>query len=135
MAGIERITSGENLIAIIIRRTFQPQSTEFVTTPDMNMQVGFIKYPAGGAVQPHVHLPIERTIQGTGEVLYMLSGKAELHLYDDARSLVANRVMEAGDLLILVSGGHGFETAEDTLLLEVKQGPYTGLQEKERFEP
>ncbi len=40
--------------------------TEFMTTPDLNMQVGFIKYPEGGAIQPHVHLPIERASGGDG---------------------------------------------------------------------
>jgi hypothetical protein len=35
--------------------------------------------------------------------------------------------------MIMVGGGHGFRMTEDTVLLEVKQGPYPGVQEKERF--
>jgi len=31
----------------------------------------------------------------------------------------------------LVGGGHGFRMQEDTVLLEIKQGPYLGLGEKE----
>ncbi len=42
--------------------------------------------------------------------------------------------MSTGDILVLVSGGHGFRMLEDTVLMEVKQGPYTGLKEKERFD-
>ena len=112
-----------------------PPSTEFVTTSDLNLQVGLIKYPAGGVIRPHVHRPLERHIVGTGEVLLVRSGKAEVSLYDDERQLVAQRLLQQGDLLLLVSAGHGFRMLEDTVLLEVKQGPYTGLDEKERFEP
>ena len=135
MSTIEHTHAGEQLIAIIISQDYNPSSTEFVTTSDLNLQVGFIKYPAGGVIQTHVHRPLERHIVGTGEVLFVRSGKAEVSLYDDERQLVAQRVLQQGDLLLLVSGGHGFRMLEDTVLLEVKQGPYTGLDEKERFEP
>ena len=131
----EHIHAGEQLIAIIVSRDHNPPSTEFVTTSDLNLQVGLIKYPAGGVIQPHVHRPLERHIVGTGEVLLVRSGKVELSLYDDERQPVAQRILQQGDLLLLVSGGHGFRMLEDTVLLEVKQGPYTGLDEKERFEP
>ena len=134
MSTIEYIRAGEQLVAIIISRTHNPPSTEFVTSSDLNLQVGFIKYPAGGVIQPHVHRPMERHIVGTGEVLLVRSGKMEVSLYDNERQLVAQRMLSKGDLLLLVGGGHGFQMLEDTVLLEVKQGPYTGLDEKERFE-
>jgi hypothetical protein len=35
--------------------------------------------------------------------------------------------------MLMVAGGHGFRMLEDTVILEVKQGPYTGEDEKERF--
>lgn len=133
MSTIEYIRAGEQLVAIIISRTHNPPSTEFVTSSDLNLQVGFIKYPAGGVIQPHVHRPMERHIVGTSEVLLVRSGMMEVSLYDNERQLVAERVLSEGDLLLLVGGGHGFQMLEDTVLLEVKQGPYTGLDEKERF--
>lgn len=135
MSTIEHVHAGEQLIAIIVSRDHNPPSIEFVTTPDLNLQVGLIKYPAGRAIQAHVHRPLERHIVGTGEVLFVRSGKVEALLYDDERQLVAQRVLQQGDLLLLVNGGHGFRMLEDTVMLEVKQGPYTGIDEKERFEP
>jgi hypothetical protein len=135
MSTIEYIRAGEQLLAIIISRAHNPPSTEFVTSSNLNLQVGFIKYPAGGIIQPHVHRPIERLIVGTGEVLLVRSGMMEVSLYDDERQLIAQRRLTEGDLLLLVGGGHGFRMLEDTVLLEVKQGPYTGIEEKERFEP
>ena len=42
--------------------------------------------------------------------------------------------MHAGDVILLVSGGHGFQALEEVEMIEVKQGPYTGEQDKRRFE-
>ena len=48
--------------------------------------------------------------------------------------MVATRELQAGDIVIAVSGGHGFRIQEDTVLLEIKQGPYPGFgADKERF--
>ena len=38
-----------------------------------------------------------------------------------------------GDIILLVSGGHDFLMLEDTEMIEVKQGPYAGDDDKERF--
>lgn len=105
----------------------------FVTPDEANLQVGFIVYAAGGQIARHAHRPIERTIRGMSEVLVVREGRCEFDLYDDARALVATREVCRGDVLVLVGGGHGFRLMEDTVLLEVKQGPYLGADEKERF--
>ena len=60
-------------------------------------------------------------------------GKEVIDIYDDDRQLVATRELQTGDIMLMVGGGHGFRMLEDTVFLEVKQGPYTGLEEKERF--
>jgi hypothetical protein len=70
---------------------------------------------------------------GTSEVLIVRKGRCEVDFFDDARSLVATRELGVGDVMLLLSGGHGFRVLEDTVFCEVKQGPYTGLVEKERF--
>ena len=56
-----------------------------------------------------------------------------MDLYDEERRHVATRELRAGDVILIAAGGHGFRMLEDTVLLEVKQGPYVGLDEKERF--
>jgi hypothetical protein len=132
---IEHIYADNRLLAIIVSRKYEPGETEFVTASDLNMQVGFVKYPAGGRVQDHEHRPLERHLVGTCEVVLVRSGKTEVSLYNPERRLVAQRLLEAGDLLFIVNGGHGFRMLADTVLLEVKQGPYTGLDEKVRYEP
>ncbi len=130
---IEWVEYEGNLLACIIRPQVLPASTMFVTPPNLTQQVGFIVYPAGEAVQRHIHVAIERTIQTTAEVLVVSRGLCELDVFGEDLSLVATRQLRVGDVVLLIGGGHGLRILEDTVLLEVKQGPYTGLDEKRRF--
>lgn len=133
MSLVEHITWNGRTLAHIIRAEHDPEKTTFMTPPDCNLQVGFVVYPAAGEIPRHVHLPLERRILGTPEVLVVKKGRCHIDLYNDAWGLVATRELVTGDIVVMVDGGHGFRIMEDTILLEVKQGPYTGMAEKERF--
>jgi len=76
---------------------------------------------------------VVRTICGGAECLVVRRGRAEMTLYDRSRREVCRRELRAGDVVLLVSGGHSFRQLEDTVFLEIKQGPYPGVEEKERF--
>ncbi len=133
MTGIEQVVSNGRILAYIIRGETEPRETSFITPSEVNLQMGFVVYPTGGEVRPHVHLPLERRIQGTAEVLLVRKGRCELDVYGERREKVATYELRQGDVVLLVAGGHGIRMMEDTVFLEVKQGPYTGLVEKERF--
>ena len=133
MDHVEQITVAGRPLAYIIRAELAPLATTFFTPPEFKQQVGFVVYPKGGEVARHTHLPLERRLVGTSEVIVMRSGRCELDIYDDDHSHVATRVLNPGDVMIMVGGGHGFRMLEDTVLLEVKQGPYTGGEEKALF--
>jgi len=130
---IETIAHGGRELAHIIRATARPPETRYLTPPELNLQVGFVVYGKGQEILRHMHLPIERHIVGTMEVLVVRQGRCEVDIYADGRELAATRELAAGDILIAVAGGHGFRALEDLVLLEVKQGPYPGVDEKERF--
>ena len=130
---IEEIVDGTQTLALVIRADHEPDATTFVSRPEFNFQLGFVVYPAGGEIARHDHKPLERHIVGTCEVLVVRRGRCEIDVYDAARRLVATRELRAGDIMLMIAGGHGFRILEDTTFIEVKQGPYTGLAEKERF--
>jgi len=130
---IEEIIYKKILIAYIVRAEKVPERTEFITLDNVKQQVGFIVYPKGGEIARHIHLPIERHLKGTSEVLLVRKGKLEVDFFTDDKKFICTRELKEGDLVLLVSGGHGFRCMEDTVLLEIKQGPYTGLVEKEHF--
>lgn len=133
MSPIERFEWRGKLLAIIVRAELEPEETTFVTTPELNLQLGFVVYPEGGEVARHTHLPLERRLTGTSEVIVVREGRCELDIYAPDQELVATRELRRGDVMLMVAGGHGFRMLEDTTLLEIKQGPYTGLDEKHRF--
>ena len=130
---VEHITSDGKSLAYIISAEINPLRTTFLTPPDLKQQVGFVVYPAGGEVRRHVHRALERHLVGTSEVIIVRRGRCQIDIYNDDRQLVASREIGAGDIMLMTGGGHGFKMHEDTVLLEVKQGPYTGVDEKELF--
>ena len=133
MTGVELIAADGRTLAYVIRADFRPAETSFPTGPELNLQVGYVVYPAGGEVARHTHTPVERRIVGTAEVIVVREGRCELDVYDDDHELVATRELRVGDVMLMVGGGHAFRMLEPTVLLEVKQGPYGGVEEKERF--
>jgi hypothetical protein len=54
-------------------------------------------------------------------------------VYDENKVMVALRDLYPNDVVLMVGGGHGFRNLEDTVLLEIKQGPYLGVEDKELF--
>jgi hypothetical protein len=131
---IEHITSSGRPVCYIVRAELNPKETTFLTPPTFNLQVGFVVYGAGGEIPRHAHKPIERRITGTAEVLVVKKGRCQIDIYDDEREMIATRDLYEGDIMLMVSGGHGFRMLEETVLLEIKQGPYPGAEEeKERF--
>lgn len=133
MDPVEHIVCDGRPLAYIIRAELAPDKTTFLTPPEFNFQLGFVVYPQDGEIVRHVHRPLERHIVGTSEVLIVRKGRCMIDIYDDDHRLVATRELRTGDVMLMVGGGHGFRMLEETILLEIKQGPYTGLEEKERF--
>jgi hypothetical protein len=130
---VELITAGGKTLCYVIRRTLAPTQTTFITPSDAKQQVGFIVYPKEGVIKRHAHRSLERRLVGMSEVLVLRSGRCEMDIYDDQHALVATRDLQAGDVIVLVGGGHGFRMLEDTVFLEIKQGPYLGAADKELF--
>jgi hypothetical protein len=130
---LEKISWQDHPLTFIIRADSVPDKTTFLTPPEFKQQVGFIVYPAGGEVKRHLHLPLERRLIGTSEVLIIRQGHCLMDIYNDDRELVVTRELKTGDVVLMVGGGHGFRMLEDTTFLEVKQGPFLPVAEKELF--
>ena len=48
---------------------------------------------------------------------------------------VSDLKLHAGDIILLLSGGHGFTILEDsTTIVEIKQGPYLDGKDKIKFD-
>ena len=134
MDNVELISSSSGqALCYVIRGNTKPGQTTFITPPDAKQQVGFIVYPKGGVIARHIHRPLERHIIGMAEVLVVRSGHCQIDIYDDQESLVTVRDLYQNDVVLMVGGGHGLKIIEDTVLLEIKQGPYLGADDKKLF--
>ena len=130
---IEKITNQEQLLAIIISHRFNESGIHFFTPDELSQQLAYMHHPTGKVIQPHVHNPVIREVTYTQEVLFIKSGKLRVDFYNDQQEYLDSRILEAGDVILLVTGGHGFEVLEEIEMIEVKQGPYVGEQDKTRF--
>lgn len=132
---IQRITHNGNLLAIILRRDYRREGIEFFTPDEFSQQLAYMNRPAGYVIAPHVHNPVKREVQFTKETLFIRSGRLRVDFYTEEQQYIRSELLEAGDVILLAYGGHGFEMLEDSEIIEVKQGPYAGEADKTRFAP
>jgi hypothetical protein len=130
---VEIISDGGIALAYIVDAHWTPSATQFLTPDDFGQQMGMIVYGAGEAIVPHVHLPVVREVHGTTECIIVRKGSCAIDIYNSSRKFIAARELVEGTIILLLGGGHGFRMHEDTVLFEVKQGPYVGNADKERF--
>ncbi|MDB5205622.1 MAG: hypothetical protein JWR72_697 [Flavisolibacter sp.] len=131
---VEHYVHNDQLLAIIIRASFSKSGIEFFTPNDFSQQLGYMNRPQGYIIEPHMHSHIERRVVLTQEVLFIKSGTVRIDFYDSDQAYLESRVLAKGDVILLAAGGHGFQMLEDAEIIEVKQGPYSGTDDKIRFE-
>lgn len=131
---IQKVICQERELAIILRASFKTEGIEFFTPSDFSQQLGYMNRPQGYVIPPHVHNPVAREVQYTKEVLFIKSGRVRVDFYDDYQNYLESHVLSTGDVILLAFGGHGFEMLEPTEMIEVKQGPYAGDEDKTRFD-
>lgn len=132
---IESIIHNDQLLAIIVSHRFDKPGIHFFTANELSQQLAYMRHPAGKLIDPHVHNPVPREVHYTQEVLFIKRGKLKVDFYNNDQQYIESRILESGDTILLATGGHGFEMLEETEMLEVKQGPYAGEEDKTRFTP
>lgn len=130
---LEQIFFQEKLLAIIVRSDFHDQGINFFTPPSFSQQLAYMHHPVKKIIDPHVHNPVLREVHYTQEVLFIRKGRLRIDFYSDACVYLESRELSAGDVILLATGGHGFEVLEEIEMIEVKQGPYAGDADKTRF--
>jgi len=123
------------LIAVLYRRGFQKvgKHAVFLSDPKSSLQVGGGIYRKNHIGEPHDHDRRQVLKTHYEELLHLDDGRMRVSLYGDDRKKFTSFVMQTGDTLHLISGGHSFEMLTDCRCIEVKQGPYGG-QNKRYFD-
>lgn len=131
---IEQVDFDGKNYAIIIRNQYEKAGITFVTPDEYSQQLAYMQHETGKKIMPHVHNPVPRQVTYTQEVLWIKKGKLRVDFYSESQEYLESRMLEAGDVILLAQGGHGFEVIEAVEMFEVKQGPYAGDEDKTRFE-
>jgi len=131
---VEHVQHGDTTIAVIVRRDYRKDGIEFFTPSTFSQQIGYMNRPEGYVIAPHVHTPVPREVQFTNEALFIRRGKLRVDFYATDETYLESTILETGDVILLVQGGHGFEMLAPTEIIEIKQGPYAGDRDKRRFD-
>jgi len=131
---IEKIAYEGHTFALILRDNYEQEGVAFFTPQENPVQLGILQHRQGTKVKPHIHRSLPRTISETQEVLHIEYGEVEASFYDSHGKGLGSVILKAGDTILLLYGGHGFNILKDSKILEIKQGPYYGPEDdKERF--
>ncbi|MGA2332999.1 MAG: hypothetical protein ABSG75_14690 [Syntrophales bacterium] len=130
---IQKIVFNYTLYAIIVRRTLAFEGYNFVTAVEDSLQLGVNHYAEGTLIKRHYHLPMQRKISDTLEILHIDQGKCIIDFYCPDEKPVYSTELVTGDTVILMNGGHGLHVIEKTRIIEVRQGPYMGIEKEKRL--
>lgn len=127
---IKEIKDGNQVLARHIPADTAWQSgLNFYSKNEEYIQVGVWGYGLGKRLQAHIHRQVGREVLRTQEAIFVRQGRIRATIYTDAAEEVAQLEVEAGDIVVLLGGGHGYEILEDrTEVLEIKNGPYPGAE-------
>lgn len=129
MKRIREIKKNNIILARYIPSSSWNTGLSFFSKDKEYIQVGAWKYGKGKELLAHIHNRVERKIERTQEVLFIIKGKIQANIYDLKGKLVTRLKVFENDILILLHCGHGYKILEDdTQVLEIKNGPYLGAE-------
>lgn len=126
--GILSIEHKGRAYALVLRANATSEDKyNFLTSPESPLQLGMNFYEAGDTVKAHYHLPRRLETTQINEFILIGEGSTTLTLFGvDDQAPFTELVLEKGDMVLLLAGGHALKMRERTKIVEVKQGPYDG---------
>ena len=132
---IEKIIYKKKLLALIVRGKYRnKKGITFFTTKESTQQFGYMKHEKKYIIKPHLHKKRLTRILYTTEVILLLKGIVRVDFYTHRKKYLFSKLLKQKDIIMLVSGGHGFKILKNAEMLEIKQGPYNLIKDKIKFE-
>lgn len=129
----EVVKDGEKALAIVLRAGDFPEGLNFYTQDSDFVQVATWHYSKRKKSSVHNHNIVDRTANRTQEVIYIKNGKIKLSIFTEGDEICEELILSTGDVAIIFAGGHGMEVLEDgTQAIEIKNGPYPGIEKDKR---
>tara|TARA_Y100000590_G_scaffold444890_1_gene576237 strand:- start:815 stop:1249 length:435 start_codon:yes stop_codon:yes gene_type:complete len=132
---IEKIVHKKIMLALIVRGKYRKKKgVTFFTPNESTQQFGYMKHNSKHIIKPHLHKKRLTKIYYTSEVILLLKGLLRVDFYNQLKKYLFSKILKPNDIIMLVSGGHGFKVLKNVEMLEIKQGPYNLLKDKVKFD-
>ncbi len=132
--GIERIEDKGELLALIARSYFKANNLDFITENHHSFQIGFHNKKKGSRARAHFSLPFKELKNLIpNKIYYVKNGNIGVDIYDNNNKKVIYVTLNEGDLIVFISGAHGVDFLKDSEVIEIKQGPYRGVDIEKKF--
>ena len=122
----------------IVAKVFKYQNKsfkgiKFFTASNLNMQVGLMGHSKNHIIKPHFHINRKKIVKQMSELLIIFSGQLKVFFYNKKKLRAKSLILNKKDMILLISGGHGFKVLKKLEMLEIKQGPFVGEKDKMRL--
>tara|TARA_B100000767_G_scaffold47122_1_gene41795 strand:+ start:199 stop:615 length:417 start_codon:yes stop_codon:yes gene_type:complete len=122
----------------IVAKVFKYQNKsfkgiEFFTANNLNMQIGLMGHSKNHIIKPHFHINRKKIVKQMSELLIIFSGQLKVYFYNKKKLRDKSLILNKKDMILLISGGHGFKALKKLEMLEIKQGPFIGEKDKIRL--
>lgn len=123
MKNYELIKYQKKIIAFVVKKNVKTSKTKFFGNENNTLQFGHIVKKKGDKIPRHKHKRVKRIIYGTSEILIVKKGETILKLFKFGK-LIKTIKLKIGDMVSLIDCEHSFTFNKNTVLYEIKQGPY-----------
>ena len=132
---IQKILHKKKLLALIVKGNYRKKrGITFFTPNESTQQFGYMKHKKKYIIKPHLHKKRLTKIFFTTEVILILKGVLRVDFYNQSKKYLFSKILKEKDIIMLVSGGHGFKILKDIEMIEIKQGPYSLSKDKIKFD-
>lgn len=124
----------EGLLLHLIYRFSEIDGRTNIAPDNEYLQVASLKLSKGTTFKPHKHIIHEKVTDIAQESWLVLKGSVKCIFYDIDDSIIAEPILNQGDISMTFRGGHNYYILEDdTIVYEYKTGPYLGIELDKTF--
>lgn len=125
----------EKLLHFIIRKNRIKVDRYDAICDKERLQLAVINMNEGKTFKAHKHNDHIITHEGRAqEIWVIITGKVAASYYDEDGAYLDTHPLNPGDLTCTLYGGHNYEAmTDDTLVYEIKSGPYFGQEHDKKF--
>ncbi|OUU28803.1 MAG: hypothetical protein CBC04_00665 [Verrucomicrobia bacterium TMED44] len=123
---LKEISSEGKLYAFVCSLNEVKEGLEFLSDDSDFIQLGTWNYKKHFSTVPHYHLEHDKPSNLTQEVVLVHKGSVKCRLYTKEGKFVEEVDINEGELIVQIYGVHEYIMNKDSIVLEIKNGPYFG---------